>query len=171
MRVFISYSSKDIEYAQTVKALLDSLQLHVFLAETSLSPGRRLEEVIKEIRASDALLVVWSHHAKSSEWVREEIGAALGTEKLVLPVMLDETTAPPAFLRGMRYVNAYENPMASLPVIQQTIVEWHRWVNNRRKQEEQKRQADGFWRLVMGGLALVGGVTVLDNLGKPDSRR
>lgn len=164
MSVFISYSTKDLGYATTVKALLDNLGLRVFLAEYSLRPGQKFDDLQYAIRAADIVLVIWSGNAKDSEWVAQEIGVGLGAGRLVLPVALDAGVPLPGFLRGTKYVNAFTDRMASLPVIQRVILEWTKWIGKQRAKHAAAQQTSEFWKAVGAVLAVVGGVTVLDGL-------
>lgn len=125
MRVFISYSTVDLAYATTVKALLETVGFDVFLAEYTLPPGVPIDaRIVQAIRQADVLLLIWSKNAHASDWVRDEVGIALGAHKAVLPVSLDPETKMPAFIRGIKYINAAQDQMGSLPIIQKSLMDY-----------------------------------------------
>ena len=168
LRIFISYATPDLAYATTVKALLASLGFRSYLAEYDLRPGESFDRLMQELRSAQVLLVLWSEHARVSDWVPQEVGVAIGAGRLVLPVALDERSRPPAFLAKLKYVNAHKDPMGSLPVIQDVILQWARWIQDRRAAAAQKERTDAFWAGTKTLLAVVGGVAVLDWLSGDD---
>ena len=114
MNVFISYSSKDIEFVRALNAVLLGSGIRPFFAEYDLAPGQELDALHDAIQQAHMLVVVWSEHARASDWVAQEVGMAMGAGKLVLPVVLDKSHSPPGFLRNIKYVAAWENPMTAL---------------------------------------------------------
>lgn len=94
---FISYSSKDQNFA---KRLYDDLQNHgirCWFAPKDLKIGDKIRPRIdQEIRLRDKLLVILSRNSVKSEWVGDEVEAALEEEstsnRLVLfPIRVDDT--------------------------------------------------------------------------------
>jgi len=94
---FISYSSKDQDFAERLYADLQSKGVRCWFAPEDLKIGEKFWHRIDEsIRLYDKLLVVLSEHSVTSVWVENEVMAALEKEhqqqKLVLfPIKLDET--------------------------------------------------------------------------------
>lgn len=163
--VFISYSTSDIEYARLVQKAIRTLGFDAFLADNSLRAGENLAKIQKHIQASHLLIVLWSDAASTSEWVRDEVGAAWGAGKAVLPVHLTQGLALPPSLSGVKYLAAYTKDTASILDIQASVaahwnllVQQHEaqraaWEAERqRKQAESNKQALGW--LAIGGLAL-----------------
>ncbi len=71
---FISYSSKDEDFARRMHADLQARGVCVWFAPEDIKGRRKLHEQIPEaIRLSDKLLVVLSENSMQSEWVKTEI--------------------------------------------------------------------------------------------------
>ena len=122
MSLFISYSTKDIEYARAVQRLAINSGNRAYLADNSLTPGQQLDRsIIDSIRGADMLVLVWSKNAHASDWVRDEVGVAIGAGKAVLPIALDSDNPMPAFIRNVKYIDATSSPFVSLPAVQEVI--------------------------------------------------
>jgi TIR domain len=93
---FISYSSKDSDFATRLHADLQQQSVRCWFAPEDLKIGEKVWYRIDEsIRLYDKLLVILSQHSVDSAWVEREVMAALEKEqdyqKLVLfPITLDE---------------------------------------------------------------------------------
>jgi uncharacterized protein YjbI with pentapeptide repeats len=94
---FISYSSKDQEFAEQLHADLQSKGVRCWFAPEDLKIGETFWDRIDEsIHLYDKLLLVLSEHSVESVWVEREVMAALEKEiqqkRLVLfPMRLDDT--------------------------------------------------------------------------------
>ncbi len=74
---FISYSSKDEDFAQRLHVDLQSKSVRCWFAPEDIKGGRKLHEQIGEaIRLHEKLLLVLSEHSINSEWVKTEIAKA-----------------------------------------------------------------------------------------------
>ncbi|MGA2240960.1 MAG: toll/interleukin-1 receptor domain-containing protein [Verrucomicrobiota bacterium] len=79
---FISYSSKDEEFAKRLHARMRAANMRVWFAPEDLKGGKKLHEQLYEaIQIQDRLLVVLSEHSIQSEWVMTEIREAREAEK------------------------------------------------------------------------------------------
>jgi hypothetical protein len=93
---FISYSTKDEEFAQRLYADLQNRGVRCWKASEDLKIGDPFRQRIDEaIRRHDKLLVILSEHSVQSDWVREEVESCFEREhrekSLVLfPVRLDK---------------------------------------------------------------------------------
>jgi uncharacterized protein YjbI with pentapeptide repeats len=91
---FISYSTKDQEFAERLHADLQAKGVRCWFAPEEMKGGRKLHEQIDEaIRLHDKLLLILSEHSMSSNWVKTEIANARGREKregkqLLFPITL-----------------------------------------------------------------------------------
>jgi uncharacterized protein YjbI with pentapeptide repeats len=87
---FLSYSSKDAEFAERLYRSLTKAGVRVFWDHFDVLPGEYLKDQIAEaIREHDRLLVVLSANSMSSEWVRREIGLAWKRKReSLLPIRL-----------------------------------------------------------------------------------
>jgi uncharacterized protein YjbI with pentapeptide repeats len=71
---FISYSTKDQEFAERLHSDLQSKGVRCWFAPEDIKGGRKLHEQIPEaIRLYDKLLLVLSENSMNSEWVKTEI--------------------------------------------------------------------------------------------------
>jgi uncharacterized protein YjbI with pentapeptide repeats len=79
---FISYSTKDEEFARQLYARMIDANIQVWFAPEDLKGGRKLpEQLFEAIQIHDRLLIVLSEHSIQSEWVMTEIRKARETEK------------------------------------------------------------------------------------------
>ena len=117
---FISYSSKDQDFAERLYADLQSKGVRCWFALEVLKIGEKFWHRIDEsIRLYDKLLVVLSEHSVTSLWVENEVMAALEKghtqQKLVLfPIKLDETVMQTnlpwaANIRRSRHIGDFTN--------------------------------------------------------------
>ena len=78
---FISYSTKNQDFAERLHSRLRDKGLRVWFAPEDIQGGKKLHEQIDEaIRVYDKLLLVLSPESMDSEWVRTEIRKARKAE-------------------------------------------------------------------------------------------
>jgi TIR domain/Pentapeptide repeats (8 copies) len=117
---FISYSSKDVEFANHIYNDLQCEGVRCWFAPEDLKTGEKFHDRIHEsIRLHDRLLLVLSENSVASQWVGNEVQTALEMEreqkKIVLfPVRLDDAVASvrtgwPADVRLQRYITDFTN--------------------------------------------------------------
>jgi hypothetical protein len=95
---FISYSSRDQNFAERLYADLQSEGVRCWFAPQDLKIGEKFWHRINEsIRLCDKLLVVLSLHSVESEWVEREVVAALEKERQQHKVVLFPITLDGAF--------------------------------------------------------------------------
>jgi uncharacterized protein YjbI with pentapeptide repeats len=116
---FISYSSKDQEFADRLHADLQSKGVRVWFAPHDMPIGARLRPAIDEsIRLHDKLLLVLSESSVSSQWVEQEVETALSREReqdgktVLFPVRIDDAVMEiksgwPALLKNTRNVGDF----------------------------------------------------------------
>ena len=115
---FISYSSKDDDFAQRLHADLQQKGVRCWFAPEDLKIGDKFRMRIDEsIRIHDKLMVILSENSIRSSWVEEEVEAAIEKErkqnKLVLfPIRLDDAVmetdqAWAASLRRTRHIGDF----------------------------------------------------------------
>ena len=91
---FISYSTKDQQFADRLYADLRSKRVRCWFAPHDVQGGRKLHEQIDEaIRLHDKLLLILSRHSMESEWVKTEIAKARKREvrdqrRVLFPIRL-----------------------------------------------------------------------------------
>jgi hypothetical protein len=115
---FISYSSKDEDFAKRLYADLQINHVRCWFAPHDMRIGDEIRPRIDEsIRMHDKLLLVLSESSLTSTWVKKEVETAFENEaqqqKLVLfPVRLDDTVmhTPQAWaadIRRMRHIGDF----------------------------------------------------------------
>jgi TIR domain/Pentapeptide repeats (8 copies) len=91
---FISYSTKDQEFAERLHADLQAKGVRCWFAPHDIKGGLKIHEQIDEaIRLHDRLLLILSEHSMKSEWVKTEIAKARKREvkdgkRVLFPVRL-----------------------------------------------------------------------------------
>ena len=115
---FISYSSKDNDFAQRLHADLQHRKVRVWFAPEHLKIGDKFRMRIDEsIRIYDKFVVILSENSIRSPWVEEEVEAALEKERkqekpVLFPIRLDDAVmktdqAWAASLRRMRHIGDF----------------------------------------------------------------
>lgn len=145
-RIFVSYSTRDLEYVNQIKEALKGLpDVSLFIAEYSLNPGQSLsKDVLKKINDCDLFLLLWSEEAKSSEWVPMEIGAAKAKTKRILPVILQSNLNLPGFIKDLKYLDIHSPKMNPIMWLRNHILD----------KSQRKKQTDNLVLLGLGGFLL-----------------
>lgn len=74
---FISYSSKDEDFAKRLHADLQNNGVRCWFAPEDMKAGRKLhEQIVDAILLHEKLLLILSEHSMNSEWVKTEIAKA-----------------------------------------------------------------------------------------------
>jgi len=118
---FISYSSKDKQFADRLHADLQAKNIRCWYALEDLIIGDKFRTRIEEsIRIYDKVMIVFSENSIQSAWVEDEVEAGLERERknpgslILLPIRLDaaimETKqAWAASLRRTRHIGDFSN--------------------------------------------------------------
>jgi hypothetical protein len=91
---FISYSTKDEEFARRLYSRMRDEKLRVWFAPEDMKGGEKLHEQIERaIQLHDRLLIILSEESMASEWVMTEIRRARKTEieqnrRKLFPILL-----------------------------------------------------------------------------------
>jgi len=95
--VFLSYAREDRERARVLARALESHGWSVWW-DRKLVAGEAFDETIeRQLATAKTVVVLWSEHSISSEWVRNEAAAA--ERDVLVPVLLDEVKQPLEFRR------------------------------------------------------------------------
>lgn len=90
---FISYSSKDVYHAFTLKTLLEKNNKHVWIAPDGIPDGSDYACAIPAaLRISSRVVALLSHHSANSMWVRREVGKAISNNKKIDGILVDDFT-------------------------------------------------------------------------------
>jgi TIR domain-containing protein len=103
-KVFISYSTKELNHVERLQNQIKNTNIKVFVAEHSIQPGENLPlKISNAIATCDVFILLWSKNAAGSEWVSQEIGKAHSLGKFVIPIILDKGRSLPAFIKDLKY--------------------------------------------------------------------
>ena len=139
LRVFISYSREDLDFADQLAAALDFSGFECFIDREGISGGeawkRRLGNLISE---ADTVIFVLSPSSARSETCNWEVEEAARLKKRILPANWRplEGVSPPPRLRDLNYIFFYKEPkvpgsgfgtgLASLVAALNTDFDWLR---------------------------------------------
>lgn len=93
-KIFISYSRRDTEY---VKSLVDALRKQGFEVwfDKNIRTGTDWDDTIEEeLKKADAIVLILSKTSVASENVKDEISYAIGLDKPVNPIKIEECDVP-----------------------------------------------------------------------------
>jgi hypothetical protein len=93
--VFLSYSTKDEDFARELGDDLHAAGVAYFLAPLSIKPGATWpEEIWHAIRACRVFVLIVTADAIKSKWCLLEIGAAIGLNKTIIAVQRHSARLP-----------------------------------------------------------------------------
>lgn len=112
-QVFISYSAKDIDFAQLCMAKLEAENIDTWIDHGSIHGGELWRESIDEgIQSSEAVIVIISPNSYESPYVTYEWAFALGLGVKIIPILLNETESHPRLstIHHFNFTNALSRP-------------------------------------------------------------
>lgn len=122
-KVFVSYSTHDLEHVEQLQNQLTNSPIEVFVAENSVAPSQELASTIaKAIEDCDLFILVWSKNAKESDWVSQEVGRAGALKKTILPLILNDGMKLPGFIQDLKYLSVHKDPERALVQARQIVV-------------------------------------------------
>lgn len=90
--IFISYSKKDILYAEKLVNALRREGFNPWVDVDELGAGTHWQARLhKQINTCDAYVIIMSRNSLRSRWVPDELVTAKSKNKPIFPVLLDET--------------------------------------------------------------------------------
>jgi hypothetical protein len=151
--IFASYSTKDIEKVKPVLNYLSQINgVKIFFADADLQPGDIISNrIIQNIIASDIFLAFFSSAAVQSSYVQQEIGSARSHNKIIIPLLLDETK-PTGMLAGVHYLDLSDEQKRS-----PEIGRLHNFIVNNIQTKNQNQLWRALALLGIGALALYAG--------------
>ena len=107
--VFLSYHSADAEWVGTLKGVLESRGIRVWIDSEQIRPGdlfpHALSRAISSVRS---VVLVLSPGSLASAWVEEEFNLALAERRHIIGALIDDIE-PPGFLRGRTWSDFRES--------------------------------------------------------------
>ena len=128
---FISYSSKDEEFAEHLYADLQNKGVRCWFAPHDVQGGRKLHEQIDQaIHVHERLLLILSSYSMQSEWVKTEIAKARQREveeqrQVLFPVRL----VPFEAIRGWECFDADTGKDSAREIREYFIPDFSNWKN------------------------------------------
>jgi hypothetical protein len=138
---FISYSTKDQDFADRLYADLQNKGVRCWFARHDVKGGEKLYEQIDEaIRLHDKLLLILSPHSMESEWVKTEIAKARKREvrdqrRVLFPIRL----APFETLRDWECFDADTGKDSAREIREYFIRDFSNWKDHHSYQEAFQR--------------------------------
>ncbi len=86
--IFISYSSKDIDWVSNLAKHLESDGFDIWWDRKLNTGSLFLDEINKKLQESSVVLVIWSDFSMESRWVQGEVQEAYNSNKQTVPVFL-----------------------------------------------------------------------------------
>lgn len=111
--LFISYSSKELDIAEEIKAILEKNGIHCWMAPSSIPIGADYAfEIPKGILNSKAFLIIVSDESQRSKWVPKELGHAITNGKYIFPLLINNTNISKSF--GFFFENVQRFPVEEI---------------------------------------------------------
>ncbi len=95
-RIFLSYAREDVEAAQSFAAAVEAAGHEVWWDHQLRAGSRFSWDIDAALKASEAVLVLWSKDSIESAWVQDEAAEGLEGSRLV-PVAIDGSKPPLGF--------------------------------------------------------------------------
>jgi hypothetical protein len=103
-RIFLSYNSNDLIHATAVRDYFGRIpNTTVYFAEEDLRAGSLATNITPQIQNCNMFMVLISRNSQNSAWVQQEIGIARGSNKIILPLLLDTESRPLGTISEYRY--------------------------------------------------------------------
>src|SRR5271154_114752 len=96
--VFISYSSKDRETAETICQALESRGLPCWISCRDVHAGENFQEaIVRALRSARVMLLVFTSNANNSDEIKKELVLAGRHQVTVVPVRVEDVAPNDAF--------------------------------------------------------------------------
>ncbi|MDZ7292675.1 MAG: toll/interleukin-1 receptor domain-containing protein [candidate division KSB1 bacterium] len=143
-KVFISHSTQDQGLVTALANLLVKFGIEVSVAEWYLTPGISIDKkIFEQIENADWVVVLLTNNGIRSSWVQQEIGYALKTGKLLIPIVEKGTkTNALGALQGREYIEY--DPLQP----QQALLRASEYVKSLKLQKEEQQKN----LLIVGGI-------------------
>jgi hypothetical protein len=162
MKVFLSHSTKDKQFVQTLAAELETEKIEPWLCEVDIEYGHNFVAKIEEgLRDADLAVLFWSPEAARSAWTELEWTSVLAREisesRTRLGIVLLRNCSMPELLRVKHRIDAQTEPEKG----RHETVAWIKRLRDMRRLAETK--APGVF-LPLPPLDFVGRVEILEML-------
>ena len=101
MKVFISYSTKDMHIVEEFKKLVEAKGIEAYVAAKDVQPGSILwDKLEKNIRTSNCLVAIMTKDGSISGTLQNELGVAKASKIRIVP-LVEEGVDPKGVLSGI----------------------------------------------------------------------
>jgi len=104
--VFVSHASSELRLANFLKRHLEAEGHSVYVAALDMQPGQKwMPAILDSLKSSPWVICLASRKACASAWVMQEMGAAIGANKKLVPIVWDQSPSElPAWMRQYQAV-------------------------------------------------------------------
>ena len=124
-RVFISYSSKEMEFAVKVCEYLENNGIQCWIAPRNVIPGSNYAtQIVSAIKSSEVLVLLASKNTNESAHVSNEVSLAFDSKKQIIPFKLQDfefTDEYLYFLGRKHWIEAHQDMNAGMEMLKNTI--------------------------------------------------
>jgi TIR domain-containing protein len=111
--IFISYSSKDQDIAETIYQALESRGQSCWIACRDVHPGENFQEaIVRALRSAKVMLLVFTANANNSDEIKKELVLAGRHHVTVVPVRVEDVVPNDAFtyeFATRQWIDLYKN--------------------------------------------------------------
>lgn len=112
-KIFLSYSYNDRPWVEQFAIALEKEGIDVWF-DRDLALGEDIREQIRSaLRASNTLVVLLSSNSVKSPWIFFELGAAVGGNKRIISIVIDDMRPEQLPLPMMKYKYLHESSPVS----------------------------------------------------------
>lgn len=116
--IFISHSSKDKVIADAVCAVLEANGISCWIAPRNINPGQEwAEAIVKAVKSSRAMVLIFSDNANQSKDVAKEILLAINSDIEILPLKIEAAEPKDTmqyYLADCTWLDAAEKPLKEI---------------------------------------------------------
>lgn len=113
-KVFISYSTKDKNFAEAICSWLERNDIRCWMAPRDILPGTSYgEAIITAIQESHVMILVFTANANESKYVNKEVERAVSKGAIIIPMRFQDimpTKALDFFLGSEHWLDAINPP-------------------------------------------------------------
>ena len=102
--IFVSHSNKDINLTKEIEGFINKSYIKLFFAHRGINGSEKWNETIRvNIDGCDGMLALVTPNFHTSEYTKQEVGAAWVRKKPILPVCVDKAR-PKGFIKEIQWI-------------------------------------------------------------------
>lgn len=143
--IFISYSSKDIQFVEIIVKELEKMGAPYWKAPEMIAAGSSYaKEIPQAIRDCSMFLLVLSPNSQESIWVEKETDSAICNRKMIIPFQIKGARLNDTFrfyLNNVQMISYADDKQRAFNELKQQIYQVMPSLKNRKPVEEDPREA------------------------------